>query len=131
MKQDNENSNAGIKDQLAAIKWVKSNIEAFGGDPNQITLFGHSAGAISVGILVLSPESRTLFKRAIIQSGVPHPFLRPDSPEVADRKSLQLAKFVKCSQEADTSISPESMECLRNLDAVEILKYAKNEKSIR
>lgn len=61
--------NAGIKDQLMALKWVKQEIENFGGDPENITLFGESAGACSVHLHMLSEKSRGLFRRAIIMSG--------------------------------------------------------------
>ncbi|XP_014364665.2 juvenile hormone esterase [Papilio machaon] len=61
--------NAGLKDQLEALRWVKTNIEAFGGDPNSITLFGESAGSASVMYHLLSPMSAGLFDRAIMQSG--------------------------------------------------------------
>ncbi|KAJ2951269.1 hypothetical protein O0L34_g5670 [Tuta absoluta] len=61
--------NAGMKDQVAALKWVKSNIHFFGGDPENITIFGESAGAGAVSLHLLSPMSKGLFKRAIIQSG--------------------------------------------------------------
>lgn len=59
----------GLKDQLLAIRWVNENIEQFGGDKSQITLFGESAGAASTHFQVLSPANRGLFQRAIIQSG--------------------------------------------------------------
>ncbi|KAI5639531.1 carboxylesterase family domain-containing protein [Phthorimaea operculella] len=61
--------NAGMKDQVAALRWVKTNIKNFGGDPENITIFGESAGAGSVSLHLLSPMSKGLFKRAIIQSG--------------------------------------------------------------
>lgn len=62
--------NAGLKDQLLAFKWVKRNIIRFGGDPNNVTLFGQSAGSWSVYLHYLSPNSRQYFNRAICQSGV-------------------------------------------------------------
>ncbi|XP_072209203.1 bile salt-activated lipase [Excalfactoria chinensis] len=62
--------NYGLKDQHMAIAWVKRNIKAFGGDPDNITIFGESAGGASVSLQMLSPKNAGLFKRAISQSGV-------------------------------------------------------------
>lgn len=62
--------NFGLKDQVLALKWVKRNIKAFGGDPNSITLLGASAGAVSVHMHMLSPMSEGLFNRGILMSGL-------------------------------------------------------------
>jgi para-nitrobenzyl esterase len=62
-------TNIGLRDQLAAVEWVRDNAEAFGGDPGNITLFGHSAGAASVACLLHSPLATGLFHRAIVHSG--------------------------------------------------------------
>ncbi|KPJ03728.1 Esterase B1 [Papilio xuthus] len=63
--------NAGLKDQVAALRWVKHNIGSFGGDANNVTVFGESAGGAATALHVLSPLSRGLFTRAIPMSGVP------------------------------------------------------------
>jgi para-nitrobenzyl esterase len=65
----NASGNYGMMDALAALRWVKQNIGQFGGDPNNVTIFGESAGAIMIGALVGSPEAKGLFNRAIAQSG--------------------------------------------------------------
>ncbi|GJQ65576.1 hypothetical protein Trydic_g7674 [Trypoxylus dichotomus] len=67
--------NAGLKDQVMALKWVKENIEQFGGDPNNILIFGESAGAASVHLHILSQSSKGLFSKAIAESGTA--FLMP------------------------------------------------------
>jgi para-nitrobenzyl esterase len=61
--------NCGLLDQIAALKWVADNIASFGGDPGNITIFGESAGAMSVGVLLGTPTATGLFHRAILQSG--------------------------------------------------------------
>ncbi|CAH1784832.1 unnamed protein product [Owenia fusiformis] len=61
--------NMGLKDQVEALKWVKQNIRAFGGDPDRVTIFGESAGSWSVASHLVSPMSKDLFKYAILQSG--------------------------------------------------------------
>lgn len=61
--------NVGLWDQAMAIRWLKDNARAFGGDPDSITLFGESAGSSSVNLLLLSPVTRTLARRGVLQSG--------------------------------------------------------------
>lgn len=67
-----EESNFGMRDQVAALRWVRDNIAAFGGDPANITIFGESAGGMSVASLMGSPEATGLFHKAIPQSGAGH-----------------------------------------------------------
>ena len=67
-----EESNFGMRDQVAALRWVRDNIANFGGDPGNITIFGESAGGMSVGSLMGSPEAQGLFHKAIPQSGAGH-----------------------------------------------------------
>jgi carboxylesterase type B len=66
------NANAGLLDQVAALEWVHANIAAFGGDPGNVTVFGQSAGAMSIGVLLSMPRAEGLFRRAILQSGAAH-----------------------------------------------------------
>ncbi|WP_112467095.1 carboxylesterase/lipase family protein [Streptomyces triticisoli] len=73
-------ANPGLRDQLAALRWVHESIGAFGGDPGRITLAGQSAGAISVGALIAAPQAQGLFRRAVLQSG---------PPEASDRDKVR------------------------------------------
>ena len=68
-KAFSRSGNLGILDQIEALRWVKRNIAAFGGDPDNVTIFGHSAGAGSVSLLASIDEAQGLFHRAIMQSG--------------------------------------------------------------
>ncbi|KAL0481315.1 carboxylesterase 2 [Acrasis kona] len=68
--QNRFDSNCGLRDQVAALKWVKENIDAFGGDPDNITIFGESAGGGSVSTLMAVPSAKGLFHKAISQSGI-------------------------------------------------------------
>ena len=69
LDREGPSGNYGLQDQLAALRWVKANIARFGGDPKNVTLFGESAGAHAIGILMASPLSKGLFHKAIGQSG--------------------------------------------------------------
>jgi para-nitrobenzyl esterase len=78
---DNISGNYGLMDQIEALRWVRRNISAFGGDPDNVTIAGESAGALSVLYLMAAPEARGLFHRAIAQSGymITQPELRNGS----------------------------------------------------
>lgn len=65
-------ANAGQLDQIAALEWVRDNVAALGGDPEDVTVFGESAGGMAVATLLAMPEARGLFRRAIPQSGAAH-----------------------------------------------------------
>lgn len=107
--------NTGLFDQLMALQWIYKNIEFFGGNKENITLFGESAGAVSVSMHLLSPLSRNLFSQAIMQSGsatVPWGII---SKEESIRRTLFLAKAVGCPH--DREALDEVAECLRATNA--------------
>ncbi|KAG8290163.1 hypothetical protein J6590_088955 [Homalodisca vitripennis] len=89
--------NAGLKDQTLALKWVHDNIDSFGGDPNNVTIFGISAGGASVAYHLISPSSRGLFHKAIIQSGFSlNPWTLQENPR---SHALMVSKKLGCKSE--------------------------------
>ncbi|VVC92314.1 unnamed protein product [Leptidea sinapis] len=76
--------NNGLRDMVTLLRWVRSNIKSFGGDPEQVTIAGHSAGAASAHLLTLSPAAKGLFKRAILMSGTAIPSFYTTSPIYAN-----------------------------------------------
>lgn len=77
-------ANCGLLDQIAALRWVHANIEAFGGDPGRVTVAGVSAGAKSVATLMAAPAANGLFQRAIVQSGGDHVISLERAEELTD-----------------------------------------------
>ena len=96
--------NLGIRDQVAALQWVHDNIASFGGDPNLVTIFGESAGAISVQTLMVVPSAHGLFKRAIAESGPPESLFKP---EISTTFTLRYLKML--------GVSPDSLQLLKTL----------------
>jgi len=81
-------SNCGLSDQLEALKWIHTHIEAFGGDPNQITLMGESAGGSSILALMTSPLAKGLFHQGIVQSPLIEAVLMPENAEFWAKRAL-------------------------------------------
>ena len=91
-------TNLGLRDMLFALAWVRDNIEAFGGDPHNVTLFGESGGAMAVASLVTSPLAKGLFRRAIVQSGhgsATYPLT------IAGRVTARLARTLKVTPDRE------------------------------
>ncbi len=97
--------NYGLLDQIQALKWVKENIAGFGGDPENITIFGQSAGGMSVVALLVSPLTKNLFHRAIIMSAPSHLF---QTMEQCYEKSKKQLEKIGCEE------NEEVVECLRS-----------------
>ncbi|XP_031229958.1 cholinesterase [Mastomys coucha] len=109
--------NMGLFDQQLALQWVQRNVAAFGGNPKSITIFGESAGAASVSLHLLCPQSYPLFTRAILESGSSNAPWAVKHPEEARNRTLTLAKLSGCSKENEM----EMIKCLRSKDPQEIL----------
>ncbi|KAM9437105.1 bile salt-activated lipase-like [Salvelinus alpinus] len=101
--------NYGLWDQHAAIAWVNRNIRAFGGDPNNLTIFGESAGAVSSSFQTLSPHNKGLIRRAISQSGVAL------CPWAINRNPRAFAENV--AEKVGCSKDDQMMACLKRIDA--------------
>lgn len=107
--------NYGLLDQQFAFQWVRNNIQAFGGNPNQVTIFGESAGGISVCANMASPTATRLFQRAITESG-PCTFPLP-TLATAQAGGTTIAQNLGCTQQ----VAAQQTACLRALSAQQIL----------
>ena len=112
-----QTGNFGLEDQILSLQWLKENIEYFGGDPKNITIFGESAGGAHISYHLASPASEGLFEKAIIQSGG-YNLISPYSLlDIQDAHSL--------AKEATDIISPNNFEALRKIDSNKLLDASK------
>jgi len=110
---DDAPGNVGLWDQALALQWVNENIANFGGDPEQVTIFGESAGSWSVGLHLLSPISRPLFRNAIMMSAGPLSHLTGENPTKAKDNWLKVAKLADCGN--GLNFTQKDIECLQNI----------------
>jgi len=108
---DDFDENIGIYDQIVALNWIKHNIEAFGGDPNNITICGESAGGISVLTLLASPMTKGLYNKAIVESSLPYCIFGKNEAKIYVDAFLKVAK-----------IDEKHLDQLNKLDAKKIVE---------
>ena len=115
--------NYGLLDQMAALRWVQQNVDRFGGDPQRVTVFGASSGALDICDLMASPLANGLFQRAIMQSGVCVDSL---APLLAGAE----ASGVRTAADLGLGNGPDALAKLRAVPADELVRKASDEKDV-
>ena len=114
-------TNFGLLDQIKALEWVQQNIEKFGGDSSNVTIFGESAGGLSVAALLVSPLSKGLFQKAIVQSGG-FARMRFHSETVSEEGISGATLGVSFGNKCGVSEGPDQLEKMRTLPVDEVIK---------
>ena len=130
LQPDEPLANYGVFDQIAALEWAQRNVAQFGGNPNNVTIFGHSAGGVSVNVLMTTPQSKGLFHKAIAQgSGIlldmnQHAFERGRvGPTAKSREDMgvDLVDYFEIQASGDEELVAK----LRALDPADLVEYAR------
>jgi para-nitrobenzyl esterase len=122
---NNSSGNYGLLDQILALQWVQKNIRNFGGDPNNVTIFGESAGGLNISCMIASPLAKGLFQKTIIESAgqsvapfvLNKPLRKVDGANIepAEDFGLRLTKALGCDS------APDPIACLRSKSTTELL----------
>lgn len=118
-KNNKVKGNAGLLDQILALNWVRYNIIDYGGNPEDVTIFGESAGGISVSLQSLIPSNRGLFHRVIAQSGVANSMLSLSS---SIQSSIEVGKIVGCPYDHHSLNDINFIDCLRGVNAEDLVR---------
>src|SRR5207302_1845080 len=108
-----DSANVGMLDVVDALKWVKTNITNFGGDPAKVMIFGHSGGGSKVLTRLATPAAKGLFKRVVAQSGAPMPLA------TKEQSAARTASFLKA-----LGVSPKNLDALHKLPVEAIVRQA-------
>ncbi|RCN29524.1 Carboxylesterase [Ancylostoma caninum] len=116
---DSTTGNYGLMDQRLALQWVRDHIASFGGDPQAVTVAGHDAGAVSVGLHMLSPLSKSLFRSAAVMSGAEvsyHSYI--GKPALAFNNTIKLGRYLGCTQ----SVAYDVWNCILSRSTNDIVR---------
>ncbi len=124
--------NYGLMDQIAALQWVRDNISKFGGDPGNVTIFGQSAGAVDVNVLMTSPLTKGLFHRVIAESGTVTRVPEDSTVRMTGLGAVMAPRggntysdaltLAEAEKDGEKLVAGASLKHLRELPAEELLK---------